>query len=81
MAIIKITPDKNGRAIATLYGKDFDLTEMADESGKGTFKAFSKEYEFQIVSRSTSKRKAIAVKDESVEEKIEVKTEPEKADE
>lgn len=46
--IIKINPNKDGRAIATIYGKDFDLTEMADENGKGTFKAFGNEYQFAI---------------------------------
>lgn len=46
--IIKVNPNKDGRAIATIYGKDFDLTEMADENGKGTFKAFGNEYQFEI---------------------------------
>jgi hypothetical protein len=52
---IEVTKNQDGRAIATLYGKQFDLTEMADPNGKGEFKAFGKTYEFQILQRENAK--------------------------
>jgi hypothetical protein len=57
--IIKIKPNKDERAIATLYGKDFDLTELTGDDGKGEFKAFGKTYQFEITSKSRAKRKRV----------------------
>ena len=48
--------NKDNRAIANLYGKDFDLTEMAGDDGRGEFSAFGKTYQFEIASKSRAKR-------------------------
>ncbi|MCL2094760.1 hypothetical protein FWH13_01450 [Candidatus Saccharibacteria bacterium] len=47
--IIRKERDANGRVIVRLYGKDLDVTEMADETGRGTFKAGGKVHTFEII--------------------------------
>lgn len=51
--IIKIKPNKDGKSIITLYGKEFDVTNQADEAGFGKLEAFGEVYQFQITEIST----------------------------
>lgn len=67
-SVIKVTPDSNGRAIITLYGQDYDVTNLADETGKGSFKKFGEQYSFEIVSK-TRKRIQQALAGKQAEEK------------
>lgn len=56
--VLKVTKNKDGRAIVNLYGREIDITEMGDENGKGSFKQFGKVYDFRIVEPETKKTKA-----------------------
>ncbi len=56
--IIKVKPNKDGRLVANLYGKDHDVTELAGKDGKGEFKAFGQTYQFEVETKSKSRRKA-----------------------
>ena len=77
MSVIKIQLNKDGRAVAILYGKEFDVTELADKSGKGEFVAFHKKYQFEIVkSKSEAKRKAVVKKPISVDDQSEAESIP-----
>ena len=51
-SIIKVTPDSNGRVIIKLYGQDYDVTNLADGTGKGSFKKFGEQYSFEIVPKT-----------------------------
>jgi hypothetical protein len=53
---IEITPNKDGRLIATLYGKEFDVTEL-EKAGTRTFTAFKQTYEFEVA-KSINKAKS-----------------------
>jgi hypothetical protein len=83
--IIKVKLNKDNRAIANLFSKDFDLTELAGEDGKGEFKAFGKTYQFEIVSKSRAKREKAMDDAESEEtpklEDVPVDSEETKTDE
>lgn len=74
-SIIKVTPDKNGRAIISLFSQEFDVTNIADRNGRGKLKAFGEEYEFQIMSKT---RKRIAEIMEKSEEPVEMDAQEDK---
>lgn len=53
--IIKIKPNKDGKAIVILYGKEFDVTDKADVAGFGKLEAFGEVYQFEIVENSVAR--------------------------
>lgn len=53
--VIKVKPNKDGKAIITLYGKEFDVTDRADEAGFGKLEAFGEVYRFEIVENSVAR--------------------------
>jgi hypothetical protein len=53
--VIKVKLNKDNRAIANLYGKEFDITKLADKSGIGEFKAFGETHLFEIVKNTKTK--------------------------
>lgn len=53
--IIRVKPNKDGKAIITLYGKEFDVTDQADEAGFGKLEAFGEVYQFEIVENSVAR--------------------------
>lgn len=67
-SIIKVTPDKNGRAIIKLFGEEYDVTNIADRNGRGKLKAFGEEYEFRIMSKTQKKISEVMEKPEESEE-------------
>lgn len=70
---ISITPDANGRAIMTIHGDQYDVTEMADENGKGSVNVFGEDFEFEIVKPKTQRKskKTEEVPEETDDEKEE----------
>lgn len=53
--IIRVKPNKDGKAVITLYGKEFDVTDQADETGFGKLEAFGEVYQFEIVENSVAR--------------------------
>lgn len=53
--IIKVKPNKDGKAIVILYGKEFDVTDQADVAGFGKLEAFGEVYQFEIVENSVAR--------------------------
>ncbi len=47
--IIKVKRNSEGRLVANLYGKVFDLAEIADTGEKREFRAFGRVYQFEVV--------------------------------
>ena len=74
--IIKLTPDSEGRAYLRLYGKEIEVSKLADKKGKGEVEAFGEIYHFQIV-----KAKAEKPAEETPAEEAEPETQPEEASE
>lgn len=60
--IIKIKPNKDDKAIITLYGKEFDVTGQADAAGFGKLEAFGEVYQFEIVENSVDRADRIIKK-------------------
>lgn len=60
--IIKIKPNKDGKAIITLYGKEFDVTEQADAAGFGKLEVFDEVYQFEIIENSIARADRIIKK-------------------
>ncbi len=54
--VLHVTPDSNGRAIVTVHGDQYDVTELADEDGKGFLELYGETYEFEILKSGTQKR-------------------------
>jgi len=54
MANIKATPNKDGRVIVKLYGKDHDVTELVD-NGVAILKAFGKKFTIEVKNKRASK--------------------------
>lgn len=67
---IKVTPDENGRAIITLYGQNFDVTDKANKDGKGFLHFAGDDYNYEIVKEGKPTKKAAKKK---VVEKVEIK--------
>lgn len=75
-SVIKVTPNKNGRYIIKLYNKEFDVTNIVGEDGKGTFEAFGEIYNFEAFpSKTVMKRKTIMESAKAKAEEKEVKDE------
>ena len=53
--IIKLTPDSEGRTYLRLYGKEIEVSKLADKKGKGEVEAFGEIYHFQIVKAKAEK--------------------------
>lgn len=64
--IIRVKPNKDGKAIITLYGKEFDVTDQADEAGFGKLEAFGEVYQFEIVENSVARANRIIDKAKEV---------------
>lgn len=64
--IIKIKPNKDGKAIVILYGKEFDVTDQADVAGFGKLEAFGEVYQFEIVENSVARADRIIDKTKKV---------------
>lgn len=64
--IIKIKPNKDGKAIVILYGKEFDVTDQADLAGFGKLEAFGEVYQFEIVENSIARADRIIDKTKKV---------------
>lgn len=60
--LIRIRKNSDGRAIITLYGKNFDVTENADAAGFGELKAFGDTYRFEIIENSVERAERIIKK-------------------
>lgn len=52
-SVIKVTPNKDGRYIISLYSKEFDVTNIIGEDGKGSFEAFGETHEFEAYPSKT----------------------------
>lgn len=61
---IKVTPDPNNRLIISLYGQEYDVTNIADETGKGSFEANGEIIEFEVKSKTRKKIEEIVTKGE-----------------
>lgn len=55
--IIKVKPNKDGKVIIKLYGKEFDVTNRADSAGLGKLEAFGEVYQFEIVRNDKNSKK------------------------
>ena len=64
--VIKVKPNIMGKAIITLYGKEFDVTDQADAAGFGKFEAFGEVYQFEIVENSVARADRIINKAKEV---------------
>ena len=70
---IKIKPNKDGRAIVTLYGSEIDCTELT-EDGVAKFHKFGKDYEVTVAStakKSTKKKKVAKAQEAPVADEAE----------
>ncbi len=58
-SVIKVTPNKDGRYIINLYSKDYDVTNIIGEDGKGSLEVYGETYEFEAFpSKSVMRRKS-----------------------
>ena len=64
--IIKVKPSKDGKAIITLYGREFDVTDLVDSAGFGKLEAFGEVYQFEIVENSVARADRIIDKAKKV---------------
>lgn len=64
--IIKVKPNKDGKAIITLYGREFDVTDLAGSAGFGRLEAFGEVYQFEIVENSVARADRIINKAKKV---------------
>lgn len=62
---VKITPNEQNRALIHLYGRDIDVTDKADASGKGSIKAYGDTYDFQIEQPSKTVQKKLKIAKET----------------
>lgn len=53
--VIKVKPNKDGKAVITLYSREFDVTDLADSAGFGKLEAFGEVYQFEIVENSVAR--------------------------
>ncbi len=59
-SVIKVTPNKDGRYIIKLYSKEYDVTNIIGEDGKGSFEAFGETFTFEAFpSKTVMRRKAV----------------------
>jgi hypothetical protein len=71
---IKIKPNAEGRAIANLYGKEFDVTD------KSELKAFGRIYKIEVIkSKSQAKRLDVLKRSQNTDEAVPI--EPQNTDE
>lgn len=61
-SVIKVTPNKEGRYIITLYSREYDVTNIIGEDGKGSFEAFNETFEFEAFPSKTVMRRKTAMK-------------------
>jgi hypothetical protein len=71
---IKVKPDKDGRIIINLYGKEIEVSEKEfDENGCATIKRFGETYELKLnkpAKKKATKPKKIEIQEESSEESL-----------